>query len=82
MNETYTDLEENKTEEIKKEVDVLRKALKEDKNYYMTWQANIATAFQLEYDKWCSKNNRGLHHFPVHKISNKAAENFLNQLIN
>jgi hypothetical protein len=63
---------------IKKEMDVLRKALKEDEGYYISWKANIAMAFKDEYDrntkKYKNKND-------IHEIANKAAKNFLNILI-
>jgi hypothetical protein len=69
---------------IKKEIDVLRKTLKEDKDYYIGWQANIAMAFKDEY--WRYQNECGL--IPsqaviaeIHVIANNAAKNFLDLLI-
>jgi hypothetical protein len=66
---------------IKKEVDVLRKALKEDEGYYISWQANIAMAFKDEYDKIMNELNTQYNHDIIHLIANRAAKNFLNLLI-
>jgi len=60
---------------VKKEMDVIRKAMKTDKGYYMGWQANIAMAF-------CDEMERSGYRLPeLNKIANKAAVNFLNLLI-
>ena len=66
---------------IKKEVDVLRKALATDEGYFYSWQANIAVQFQDEWQR--SANGGGLPCTAeqIHKISNDAAKNFLNLLI-
>lgn len=62
---------------IKKEIDVLRKALK-DPGYYYSWQANIAMAFKDEYSRNKKKyKNRQ----DIHEIANNAAKNFLNILM-
>ena len=64
---------ENKT---KKAVEILCKALKEDKDYYRSWKDNIAIAFQDEYNGTldCGKEF-------IHQIANNAADNFLKLLI-
>lgn len=56
----------------------LIKNLKKDKQYYYSWQANIAMAFKDEYDR-CSKKYKNRK--DIHNIANKAAINFLNLLI-
>ena len=47
--------------------------LKSDKDFYYSWQSNIAMAFYSEYDKDPFEH--------MHKIANQAAKNFLNLLI-
>jgi len=60
-------------------IDELKKALKNDKELYYAYQANIAVQFQDEYAR--SKSTYK-NHEEIHKISNSAAKNFLNLLIN
>lgn len=55
-------------------ISVLVRALKKDDNYRMTWQANIAMAFQDEF-------HRSHRHCGVHEMSNEAAKNFLSNLM-
>ena len=56
----------------------LKEALKNDKELYYAYQANIAVQFQDEYARNEKKyKNRS----DIHEISNKAAKNFLNLLI-
>ena len=62
---------------IKKAVETLCKALREDKGYYISWEANIAMAFQDEAYRQKSRDSRK----KLHEISNQAAKNFLNLLI-
>jgi len=56
----------------------LRKALKDDKELYYAYQANIAVQFQDEFarnpKKYKSRQD-------IHEISNMAAKNFLDLLI-
>ena len=56
----------------------LIKALKEDRDYYDSWKANIAMAFQDQYN---SDECIGIRDSNIHYHSNKAADNFLKQLI-
>mgnify|MGYP000864030102 CR=1 FL=1 len=67
---------ENKTKEA---VETLCAALKEDADYYYGWQSNIAMAFidkvYMNPTKYMDENN-------WEEIANKAADNFLKQLIN
>ena len=48
--------------------------LKEDSDYFMSWQANIAVAMQDAYANAEDKTD-------IHKISNEGAKNFLELLI-
>ena len=66
---------------IKKEVDVLRNALKESDSYYYSWQANIAMAFVDEWQRTAEKGGLPVTRESIHEIANKAAKNFLNLLI-
>ena len=64
---------ENKVHEA---VEVLVQALKDDPQYKMAWVANIAMSFQDEWHRSVKEDE----HTDVHKISNAAAENFLELL--
>lgn len=71
---------ENKTKEA---VETLCAALKEDKDYYYSWQANIAMAFYDEYFKLYSIEAFSSKELKeITGIANKAADNFLKLLIN
>jgi len=64
--------------ELQQAINVLCKALKVDKtqgSYYWSWRANIATAFQDCSDKYDGSET-------IHHVSNEAAANFLDMLIN
>lgn len=71
------EIAKNNAESLKYGVELLCNALREDPNYYISWQANIAMAFKDEYDRTSDvfKND-------IHTIANEAAKNFLNLLIN
>jgi len=61
--------------DIKKEFDVVAKALREDESFYYGWQSNIAMAFVDVL------TNAG-YDFPDRNIlANRAAKNFLDLLI-
>jgi len=60
---------------LKKEIDIVAKALREDKELFFTWQSNIAMAF---FDE--ARRNK-LYSSKLHSISNTAAINFLDMLI-
>jgi len=68
-------------EGIKKEVDVLRKTLKEDEGYYIAWQANIAMAFKDQFERFSEEHGIISAVENIHEIANTAAKNFLNLLI-
>lgn len=66
--------------------DVIREALKEDREYYIGWQAGIAKAFQDEHQRQEYKNDHDrLEGFQVEldieELSNNAAKNFLEMII-
>jgi len=57
--------------EFKKHLDQVRKTLKEDKELFETYKANIAMQFQDE----CFR--AGIKFPQLHEIANNAAQNFL-----
>lgn len=79
--------------DIKTAMRVLTEELRTDPGYYMSWQANIAVQFQDEYKKYHDSKYilvtlaklDLLPHFhsqdDIHKVSNKAADNFLKMLL-
>ena len=63
--------------DIKEAIGIITTEMKNDTDYYMGWQANIAMAFKDEYDRnEKSYKNRE----DIHKIANQAAKNFLSIL--
>lgn len=52
--------------------------LKNDEELFQSWKDNIAMAFKDEYAR-CEKKYKNKE--DLHKIANKASENFLNLLI-
>jgi hypothetical protein len=60
---------------ISKAIDTLKKSLKKDESYRMSWQANIAMAFYDEFRRSKPKNLT-----QVHEAANKAASEFLTLL--
>jgi len=65
---TYTD--------VKNSVNCITDAMKNDEQYYIAWQANIAMSFKDEM----SRNGYEIDE-KIHLIANDAAKNFLNILI-
>jgi hypothetical protein len=60
----------------------LTKNLKNDKDLYYAYQANIAMAFTDEAYNYKKKTNKKyLNQDDMHLIANEAAKNFLNLLI-
>lgn len=51
--------------------------IKNDKGYRLSWEANIAMAFKDAFDFSGHKHDNKV----VHKVANKAATSFLDQLI-
>lgn len=64
---------------IKKELDVIRRALREDEEYYYGWQANIAMSFVDEYLKVFAADD--ILKDDLYGVANAAAKNFLDRLI-
>lgn len=60
-------------------IDELKKMLKEDKEYFHSWQANIAVCFQDQCAK-VKRDKKYLNTSDIHEISNISAKNFLNML--
>lgn len=65
---------------LKEPMEIITKALIEDEGYRRGWQANIAMAFQDEWQR--AAENGGLPATPeqIHEIANKAATYFLSAL--
>jgi hypothetical protein len=60
----------------KEAIETLCNELREDEDYYYSWQANIAMAFKDEMERGGYEVDE-----QVHEIANDAAKNFLNLLI-
>lgn len=67
--------------DIKKEVEAVQKALREDEGYYYVWQANIAVQFQDAWQRAVDEGGLPCKPEHIHEISNKAAKYFLNLFI-
>lgn len=59
-------------EELSNALNILITKLKNDPDYRMSWQANIAMAYQ-DATRWDETGN-------IHTVANKAADYFLNIL--
>jgi len=59
-------------------IEILRKALKKDKELYYGYQSNIAVQFQ---DEFARNKKKYKNRQDIHEISNTAAKNFLDLLI-
>lgn len=74
-------------DELSVALSTLCKYLREDKDYFYSWQANIAVAFQDEYQRQYEDANGKILDAekditpPIHEVANEAAKNFLNLLI-
>jgi hypothetical protein len=66
---------------ISEALNILKKELKKDEGYFITWQSNISMAFYDEYYKKPEDGKEKLSHQEIHAIANNAAINFLNLLI-
>ena len=65
--------------ELQVAMEVLVKHLKEDEGYRHSWVANIAVAFQDEFE--LERKKKGdLRYDDIHAISNKAADKFITLL--
>lgn len=71
---------------IQEAVERLCEELKNDEDYYRSWKDNIAMAFKDAYyndfiKPFQNGNYKVKEHESVHIVANKAADNFLKQLI-
>lgn len=55
--------------------------IKEDKDLYYAYQANIAMAFKDEYHSFKKKKGKSLNNTDIHIIANNSAKNFLDLLL-
>uniref|UniRef100_A0A6M3LVB9 Uncharacterized protein n=1 Tax=viral metagenome TaxID=1070528 RepID=A0A6M3LVB9_9ZZZZ len=51
--------------------------LRKDDGFWISYQANIAGAFQDEYHRAMEKMKSGIEPFDIHTVSNNAAINFM-----
>jgi hypothetical protein len=58
-------------------VKTVTKAIREDKDLYIAYQANIAMPFQDEYNEAKRKMEAGIEPFDIHTVANNAAKYFL-----
>lgn len=59
----------------------LVQALKSDKDYRLSWSANIAMAFNDSYRQYAKEHNKKqMNREDIHKIANTASEYFLDLL--
>lgn len=66
---------------IKDALDVINDALKNDKEYYLGWQSNIAMSFYDKYVEFYKDNNRKKPtRQEIAVIANKGAITFLEKL--
>jgi Tfp pilus assembly protein PilF len=63
---------------LERAVKDLSKALREDPEYFYSWQSNIAMAYMDEFNK---KPQKYFKQEELHEIANTAAKTFLNILI-
>jgi hypothetical protein len=61
-------------------IEKLIENLKSDREYYYSWQANIACAFQDAYHWHKTKTKKMPTKSDIHEISNVAAKHFLDLL--
>lgn len=77
--------ENKETVELKEAIETLCNALREDKSegsYYHSWLCNISMTFKDELNRYYEEHgNMDMGRSRIHKVTNKAAENFLNLLI-
>lgn len=55
--------------------------IKNDKELYYAYQANVAMAFKDEYYNYKNKKGKAVNNDDIHIISNNAAKNFLDLLL-
>lgn len=72
--------------EVSEAIKIICLALKEDPQYYITWQANIAMSFKDEYSRIKNEARvkggpKAVNRLNVHNIANNAAKQFLDLLL-
>jgi len=77
-NKVAEELVESIENDVASATKILMKNLHRDPSLYCGYQANIAVQFQDE----CRRQNMGIENNLLHQISNNAARNFLDLLIN
>jgi len=65
---------------LQEAIKVLSEALIADENYRRTWVANIAVQFQDGWQRSVDESGLPCTSAHIHKISNSAAEKFINIL--
>lgn len=69
------------TSDVKQAIEILVKAIKDDKDLYYAWQSNIAMAIKDEWDKEMPvRGIRGASK-DIHVLANESAKRFLDLLI-
>lgn len=67
---------------VSKAIITIKQALESDQGYYESWKASIAMSFKDEYDKQYKEGKVNYISFDLlYKLSNLAADRFLQQLI-
>lgn len=80
-------LQQEKETKLIEAIEIVCQALREDKDYYRGWQANIAMAFKDEFNNYpmSYRAHDGIivnfNQEFIHKVANDAAHNFLKLLI-
>lgn len=75
-------LQQEKETKLIEAIEIVCQVLREDRDYYISWQTNIAISFENEY--WRTYNKEGFSSNEleeIHKVANDAAHNFLKLLI-
>ena len=70
-------MKEKEETEISKAVKVLTQAIKEDPDFYIAYQANIAMQFYDEYRRRRKDKGSSLNITEVHEVANQGAKNFI-----
>ena len=65
---------------VKNEMDIICRALQDDSEYWETWKANIAMAFQDQWQWTINEEGLPCTSDQIHALANKAADNFLKML--
>jgi hypothetical protein len=87
QNETYTDLEQKREEfnrvkdsKLPDAVATIAEALRNDPDYFISWQANIAMSILDEFERIKEERGVQLAVEDIHGICNRGAKHFLKLL--